>query len=177
MSHKEDQNPALQTQRLCLRRPRPSDAPDILRIRSDAEYTRLTGISYKILADADAYLQRIARQIAADEVRFWMIAAREDGRVLGSICLWNLTWEQKQGEIGYDLLPASRGKGYMSEAAGGVLGYAFGALGLKTVVAQGIHPDNAKSVAVLRRAGFQPAQKEHCYYLRKEDYEGSQNNG
>jgi Acetyltransferases, including N-acetylases of ribosomal proteins len=177
MGQKAAPNTAVQTPRLNLRPPAAADAADILRIRADAEYTRLTGISYQTLAQAETYLQRIAQQILANEVRFWMLTAREDGRVLGSICLWNLKWEKTQGEIGYDLLPESRGKGYMAEAVEGVLGYAFGALGLKTVVAQGLHPDNKKSMAVLARAGFRPAQKELCYSITKEEYENRKNNG
>jgi RimJ/RimL family protein N-acetyltransferase len=58
-----------------------------------------------------------------------------------------------QGMIGYDLLPAFRGKGFATRAVRLLAGWAFGTAGLARLVA-GTAPDNLASQAVLERAGF-----------------------
>ncbi len=58
-------------------------------------------------------------------------------------------------ELVYSLAPPAWGKGYATEAAGAVLDYAFGPLGLPEVLAE-IDQGNAASVAVIERLGMVP---------------------
>jgi hypothetical protein len=56
-------------------------------------------------------------------------------------------------EIGYDLVPAARGRGLATEAARLVTAFALAQPGVKFVVAH-TEPDNVASQGVLQRAGF-----------------------
>lgn len=56
-------------------------------------------------------------------------------------------------EVFYSLKPASWGSGYATEAAGGVLDYALGPLGLTEVFAE-VDAGNAASAAVIERLGM-----------------------
>jgi RimJ/RimL family protein N-acetyltransferase len=58
-----------------------------------------------------------------------------------------------QAMIGYDLLPAFRGKGFATRAVRLLAGWCFGSVGLARLIA-GTTPDNLASQAVLERAGF-----------------------
>ncbi len=58
-------------------------------------------------------------------------------------------------ELVYSLSPPAWRKGYATEAAGAVLDYAFGPLGLPEVLAE-IDQGNAASVAVIERLGMVP---------------------
>jgi [ribosomal protein S5]-alanine N-acetyltransferase len=55
--------------------------------------------------------------------------------------------------LGYSLAAGAQGQGYMVEAVGAAVGYAFGVLRLHRVMANYM-PRNVRSAAVLRRAGF-----------------------
>lgn len=58
-------------------------------------------------------------------------------------------------EIFYSLAPGSWGRGYATEAARAVVGYALGTLGLAEVLAE-IDEGNTASVAVVKRLGMVP---------------------
>ena len=54
------------------------------------------------------------------------------------------------------------GKGYATEAAGAVLEYGFGPLGLERIVAVA-YPANVASIAVMRKLGMQAQGMAHHY--------------
>jgi RimJ/RimL family protein N-acetyltransferase len=55
--------------------------------------------------------------------------------------------------LGYTLSEKARGKGYMSEALGAALGFAFEKLGLQRIEAR-VRSSNERSKAVVQRASF-----------------------
>nr|WP_256106036.1 GNAT family protein [Streptomyces sp. ODS05-4] len=57
------------------------------------------------------------------------------------------------GTLGYGAFAHAAGRGLMTEALHLVAGYAFGPLGLHRLEAN-VQPDNAPSLALVRRAGF-----------------------
>lgn len=83
--------------------------------------------------------------------------ARDDGALVGFCGLRDFADPRAGGaprpELLYGLDPARWGRGYAFEAAVGVLGYAFDALGLDAVYA-GTDPPNVRSRRVLDRLGF-----------------------
>lgn len=86
----------------------------------------------------------------------WAIADREDDRLLGHLAVMRLgPPDPGQGEIGYWLHPAARGRGIMREALRGVVDHAFSPDGLDlrrlTVFAAA---SNVASNAVAVAAGF-----------------------
>lgn len=59
-----------------------------------------------------------------------------------------------RGEIGYELVAEARGRGAATRGVGLLVGWAFRELAMRRVQAL-VHPDNAASVAVLERLGFE----------------------
>lgn len=100
--------------------------------------------------------------------------AREDGKrysfgiflkhaheLIGEISLFELELDSiSKWIVGYVLDQARNGKGYMSEALRLVLNFAVNDAGIKRVEA-GALPDNAGSIRVLRKAGFQETDRQN----------------
>ena len=83
----------------------------------------------------------------------WGVARREDDLVMGTCTLFHLDLDNRRAEIGYALGREHWGKGYMGEALGALLGFAFGELGLHRLEAD-VDPRNAASIKSLERLGF-----------------------
>jgi RimJ/RimL family protein N-acetyltransferase len=80
---------------------------------------------------------------------------REDDadELLGSISVHRIDREQDEGEIGYWIAPAARGRGLAALAAGAACGWAFAVLGLHRI--QLFHAvENTASARVAEKAGF-----------------------
>ncbi|MGR3290674.1 MAG: GNAT family N-acetyltransferase [Paracoccaceae bacterium] len=84
----------------------------------------------------------------------WAIEVRETGAFLGQISIIKPP-HFPETEIGWVILPDAQGKGYVSEAARAALDFAFGTLGLKTLVSY-IERENTRSIALAERLGAVP---------------------
>jgi ribosomal-protein-alanine N-acetyltransferase len=85
----------------------------------------------------------------------FLIFDRRGGALLGGITLANIRHGVSQsGHIGYWVGEKHAGKGIMVEAVGLLADYAFRVLRLHRIEAACI-PDNARSIRVLEKAGFQ----------------------
>ena len=97
----------------------------------------------------------------------WGITLQENSqKVIGSICLWNLSPEENKAEIGYVLHPDFQGKGYMQEAVEQVIKYGFQTTGLNIIDAN-FHTENKKSFKLLNLsnpgARFSSQYKNHIF--------------
>ncbi len=81
-------------------------------------------------------------------------AADAGGEMLGSICLWNPSPDRSSYSIGYEMRPAFRGQGLMSEAVAAVERFAFWQLGLQRILADP-RVENVASHKILTRAGYE----------------------
>ena len=82
------------------------------------------------------------------------IRADDDGqRFLGFAALVRVDLNGREGEIGYVVTPAARGRGAATTAVSLLTGWAFGALGLERLELR-IDASNAASVRVAERAGY-----------------------
>ncbi|MDI1459447.1 GNAT family N-acetyltransferase [Catellatospora sp. KI3] len=106
-----------------------------------------------------AVLRRIEGYAAQPGYGLWAVQVRDTGLVAGSVALKPLP-EPDDGvpgagevEIAWHLHPDSWGHGYATEAARVLLEYAFAQLALPEVHAIA-KPDNAPSLAVMRRLGM-----------------------
>jgi [ribosomal protein S5]-alanine N-acetyltransferase len=99
-----------------------------------------------VIADSEA-------SFGAAAYGFWVIRERGQVALAGTAGLRSL--DDAGIELVYSLAPPAWGKGYATEAAGAVLGYALGPLGLPEVLAE-IDDGNAASVAVAGRLGMRP---------------------
>ena len=85
----------------------------------------------------------------------WAIREKASGKVIGSIGLEPDKRRENVNsrEMGYSLAKESWGKGYMTEAAGAVIDYAFEELDL-VVLAICTGPENNRSQRVIEKCGF-----------------------
>ena len=146
--------PVLSTVRLHLRKLSEADTRDILYLRSNDEVNAFI-VREKLVNEEGAhdFIQKINMDIRNNKCLYWGICMGEHARLIGTICLWNLSAEKASGEIGYELHPAFQKKGIMHEAVAAVLRYAFRTLGLETIEAF-THHENEASKLLLERSGF-----------------------
>lgn len=77
-----------------------------------------------------------------------------DGAIAGFINVNNIVLGGfRCGALGYGGFAHATGRGLMGEGLGLVIGHAFGPLGLHRLEVN-VQPDNAASIALVRRAGF-----------------------
>ncbi len=164
--------PRLETPRLVLRGLRPDDDEFIFALRSDDEVNRfLDRKKAESIEDARKHMQRLSEGEAKKESFYWAIERKEDNEKIGTICLWNMQAGGSTAEIGYELLPAFHGHGYMIESADCVIDFAFRNLNLIMVTAW-MSKDNESSRKLLAKLGFSKddaIQEEDMdvYFLKK----------
>ena len=146
--------PALETERLRLRQSRPDDAEATLAVLSSEAVCRYYDLSPLALPEeaADLIAGRAAAFERHERIR-WALARREDDVVIGSCGLSRWDEAAGQAEVGYELAPASQGRGLMREALTAILGFGFDRMRLRRVEAN-VVPDNEPSRRLLRRLGF-----------------------
>lgn len=151
--------PELETSRLYLTKLEPEDAEEIFLLRSDKEVNRyLDRPPAKTLEDAYEFIAKINDNVSNNKAGFWKIKERHGSKLIGTICLYNIDLEKGEGEIGYEMLPSSQGKGFMKEALAKLLEFAFEKIQLKSIVAC-CDPNNLHSVNLLSKFNFVPLEK------------------
>lgn len=144
----------LQTARLNLRPLQLADADDLFRMHSDAEFMRYWAWApWTTVAQAVALIESDLQQLAAGRHVRLGLFRREDGRFVGTCSLFNLVPGCRRAELGYGIVPAHWRQGYMAEAVGALIGWAFGTLGLNRLEAD-IDPRNTASARGLAKLGF-----------------------
>ncbi len=161
--------PEIITTRLRLRKLTAQDAPDILTLRSDASVGKyLSRPQTRNLVEAATFIDKINAGIDHNNWFYWALSNKENNVFLGTICLWQFSDDGRKAETGYEMLPKYQGKGYMREALGAILEYAFEKLNLQTVEAY-THKDNAASTRLLEKCGFrltpQTAENNNVVYI------------
>jgi len=152
---------ALETQRLTVRTARVDEADEVLRffVRNEAhlapwEPSRPAGF-YTVEYWRERLLSLRDEQLVGSSYRFHLFLRDRPTRVIGSIGLSNVVRGAFQcAHLGFALDAGEVGKGLMLEAVHAVVGFAFRDAGLHRVEANH-QPQNLRSAAVLRRAGFE----------------------
>lgn len=143
--------PTLTTERLVLRQIRIDDAPELFPALSDADQMRWWSSGpHGALAETEAYLVFNA---AEDQDHLcWAITRGGDDAALG----WVILMEKRTdvAEIGYILRRDAGRRGFARESVSAVIDFAFSTLCLRRISAD-VDPDNAASLALLERLGFQ----------------------
>jgi ribosomal-protein-alanine N-acetyltransferase len=142
--------PTLTTERLILRQLAESDIQEIFLLRSDTLINKyLDRPPSKTPEDATVFI----KQIKKNSLTYWAITQKGNEKLVGTICLFEISDELKKCEIGYELLTEYQGKGIMTEAAKKVIEFANKTLGLTTIEAH-THQDNQSSVSLLEELKF-----------------------
>jgi RimJ/RimL family protein N-acetyltransferase len=146
-----DRTPRIETRRLTLRAPLPTDAPRLARLCNNPDIARMTATMptpYRI-EDAEAFVSRCAEADPRQHAPF-LIELDDEGVVGG---LGFHVKGEGPVEVGYWIGAPYRGRGLASEALAGAMAWA-GRGWRRRVVAAGHFSDNPASGVVLCRAGF-----------------------
>lgn len=147
--------PILTTERLTLRQLSDNDVQEIFLLRSDILINKyLDRQPSKTLKDALEFIKKIRN----NSLSYWAISPRGNEKLVGTICLFDVSEELKKCEIGYELLTEYQGKGIMREAAKKIIEYSFQTLGLKTIEAY-THKDNQSSTNLLKELKFKTTNR------------------
>lgn len=138
----------LETRRLILTPPDPSDASDLIAAVNDPEVVRWLARVPHPYTEADA---AFFLEVVAPAEFPCMARLRDGGALVGMIGL--KPGPDATGELGYWLARAMWGQGFATEAAGALVEHAFGSLGLGRLTAT-VADGNPASRRVLKKLGF-----------------------
>ncbi len=146
--------PGLSTDRLNLRPLRADDDNEIFRLRSDEKVNMfLDRPGAKTIEDAQKFIHKVNEGISKNEWFYWAITLKNSNKLIGTICLWNLSVKHSRAEIGFELLPEYQGLGLMREALATIIEYGFENKSLHSIEGE-VDPENKKSVKLLKKFGF-----------------------
>ena len=140
----------IHTKRLVLRRFRPGDSDDLLAVIRHPAVALATPEIKATKSGVQAYIEQQTKldYFEKDKCFDLAIEHRIDGRVIGLLTL--IRRRHAMGEIGWALDRDYWGQGYGTEAASGLIDYAFSALKLHRVQAT-TSIDNDRSIRVMER--------------------------
>jgi len=144
------QTPTLETERLILRAPKPSDSDAFIKAYA-ADRMKWAG-GPKTAKEAWRLLGLEIGHWVLRGFGMFVVTLKGEDHPRGIVGHWfPHGWAEK--EVGWVLLnPEDEGKGIAREAAETCLAHAFGPLGWDTAVSY-IHPDNAASISLAERLG------------------------
>lgn len=149
--------PTLLSERLLLRNIEKSDCDTILFLRSDKEVNKFIERpehrKTKNKEDALKFIKEINENLENNKSIAWGITLKEDPQIVGTICLWNFSEDNKTAEVGYDLNPKFQRKGIMNEALKMIIEFGFTKLNLNLIEAF-THHQNESSKKLLEKNGF-----------------------
>ena len=145
----------LETPRLYFRRPVVADLDDYIALYRHPQVTRY-------IPDAPRNDQEVREEVEwflkghprRPELGLWAAIHKRSGRFAGRCGLLPWTIEgQDEVEVAYTIAPEFWGQGLATEAARGIVAYAFQTLHLPRLIAM-IEPENAASQRVAEKAGL-----------------------
>lgn len=143
------------TARLLLRPMTQANAADLAERRSDPDTATYQGWSVPYSVERATELIAEMEELGAPTPGHWFQFAcvrRADAVIVGDVAL-HLDDDVRNAQIGYTLNKSSRGQGFATEAAAGLISYAFDDWGVHRIAAS-CDPRNVASVRVLERLGF-----------------------
>ena len=149
--------PTLKTDRLFLRKLELKDAQPIFEYQSNKKNFPYVDMQvYTEIEDARNYIKKMNAGVENNKWIIWAIADNQTNHIVGTTSIWNLSEEQRKGELGYGLFPSYRGKGLMKEALTKVIEYGVNTMGLKTLEAY-TNSENKESISLLKNCQFNKA--------------------
>jgi RimJ/RimL family protein N-acetyltransferase len=146
----------LRTDRVAIRPLTPADVDAVHAYESDPEVCRYLPYAPRSREEVAGNIARWGAALAfAGEGDYWRLAVERTAEpgVIGDVYLALKSVRHGSAEIGWVLHPAHHGRGYMTEAAGALLGLAFTELELHRV-SVALDPRNAASAALCARLGM-----------------------
>ena len=160
--------PAIETERLLLRRITNDDVNEVFELRSNPETMKyIPRPLVKNNEDALEHIAMIEEKIETNVGINWGITLKGNSKLLGIIGYYRMQPQNYRAEIGYILLPEFHGKGIIPEAVNRLITYGFEDLKLHSIEAV-IDPENYASEKVLQKCGF----VKEAHLKESEFYEG-----
>ncbi len=155
-----------------LRAWREADTPALVEACQDPEIPRWTRVPSPYgETDARAFmLQRYDAIATATAAPYAIVSAGDDTRLLGSIALMDLNWEQKRGEVGYWLAREARGAGHATRAVQMICRWGLEQLGLERIALMA-STGNPASQRVAERAGFTREAVLRCSFRGRDGWQ------
>jgi RimJ/RimL family protein N-acetyltransferase len=147
--------PIIQTPRLRLRPLDEKDAAAMAKLNADPKVMEFfpAPLTHE---ENEALLRRLSGILTARGHGLWVVESAEGGDFMGFVGLLAETFEAHFSpfvEVLWRFTPESWGKGYATEAACGVVDFAFAELNLPEIVAYAV-PENVRSLGVMKRLGM-----------------------
>lgn len=158
--------PLMETERLLLRKVNESDVNEIFFLRSDERVMKyIDRAPAETIDDAYAFINKITDLEKNNDAVTWAIALKNNAKLIGTICFWNIQAEHYRAEIGYTLHPDYWGTGIMQEAFFEVINYGFKIIRLHSIEAN-VNPKNIASIKLLEKNNFirEAYFKENYFY-------------
>lgn len=143
----------LHSERLELRSIEASDKDFILQGLSDERVTKFYAVHYNTLEEVQEQMQFYKDLISNGTGMWWAFSRKGEEELIGACGFNNLEPEHRKAEVGFWLLPAFWGNGYVPEAASAVIRYGFEKMGLNRIEAV-VEGGNEQSEKVLQKLGF-----------------------
>ena len=146
--------PVLRTERLVLRELNMQDDNEMFFLRSDDKVNQyIDRPKVTVIEETHAFISKISNGIANNEWIFWAIELKNSDKLIGTICLWNISKEEASAEIGFELHPEQQGKGIMQEATAKVIEFGFSVMQLRKIDAW-INKENLSSIKLIGKFNF-----------------------
>jgi RimJ/RimL family protein N-acetyltransferase len=144
----------LHSDRLLLRPLQQGDAEELFQIFSNPQVMRYwSHPAWETIASAREQIEQDEVELAeGDHLRVGIIR-KQDEALIGTCSLFAFDIQNRRCEVGYALHPDAWHQGFMQEALGLLLNYAFDTLDLNRLEAD-IDPRNVASAKSLERLGF-----------------------
>lgn len=146
--------PTLETERLILRKMRPSDRSDMF------EYACLDDVTRYLLWQPHSddeytlqYLRYIESRYKSGSFYDWAVVLKDSGKMIGTCGFTRFDHESDCAEIGYVINPRYRGMGIAAEAAREVVRFGFERLALHRIEARFMYGNEA-SLRVMQKLGM-----------------------
>lgn len=158
--------PILTTDRLILRNFTLADAPEVKRMAGDVAIAKNTLNMPHPYVDgvAEEWINSLDAEFLSDTSVVFAVTLKETGKLTGAIGLM-LKLHLRNAEMGYWMGKEFWNMGYTTEAAIGVIQYAFKNLPIHKICANHFH-DNEASGKVMLKAGmhYEATLKEHLWH-------------
>jgi len=144
----------LTTERLVLRKLNPGDVNEIFAIRSDDRVNKfLDRPKCTTIEEAREFIDKIINGINNNDCFYWGITFKNENKLMGTICFWNISKEYNKAETGFELHPDFQGKGIMQEALSKIIQFGFSVLQFKSIEGW-TNVNNLSSIKILEKNNF-----------------------
>lgn len=145
----------LETKRLIINVPEPSDFEDYYLHQSDPEVMKYIASGARTFEEVKVHLDKVIEHYQKHGFTLGTVTSKENGKFIGQAGLIYLAYQDNQPdiEIGYRLTKENWHKGYALELCSALIKWGFQHLSVNKLVAI-IHPKNDASRRVLEKAGM-----------------------